>query len=365
MLTVSEINLWGLDLSGTRQGAGGVSGLLAVNTVSPQSVCYPAYDGNGNTIAWSGMAGVNGIILQRIDYDPFGNVVTREGGAGFEAPAWGFSTKYQDKETGLLYYGYRFFDPKTGRWLSKDPIEESGSANLYEFSHNNGATYIDILGLAWMEGTVVAEPRGFAHPVGDWKINPLFDYAVHKGLMAQALGADAVNSLASKLMVKYLSPTAGDFNISGYIPKMLSSDHGWWRLVNARLRDGARRGDEMIGGRSQIIMYETMGGNGWEVQAAGSMYTHYTIGDFHYALEINIERKDKYILRMNYSIKVFDVYDFDDTNDTATPFSKDAAWHRMQRVGLAMHFKVKGQMAGKEEIWCQGNPPQHIFASGK
>lgn len=143
-LTVKETNLWGIDLSGTRQGAGGVSGLLAVNTVSPQSVCYPAYDGNGNIIAWTA---TNGDTLQRIDYDPFGNVVLRDGVSGFEAPAWGFSTKYQDKETGVIYYGFRFYDPVSGRWISRDPIEEAGGTNIYTILDNDPINKSDYLGL--------------------------------------------------------------------------------------------------------------------------------------------------------------------------------------------------------------------------
>jgi RHS repeat-associated protein len=143
-LTAKQTILWGLDLSGTLEGAGGVSGLLAVNTVSPQSVCYPAFDGNGNIIAWTA---TNGDTLQRIDHDPFGNIVTREGVAGFEAPAWGFSTKYQDRETGLIYFGYRFYDPETGRWLSRDPIGENGGPNIYAACGNNTVNVTDLLGL--------------------------------------------------------------------------------------------------------------------------------------------------------------------------------------------------------------------------
>jgi len=44
-----------------------------------------------------------------------------------------FSTKYQDDETDLLYYGYRYYNASTGRWLSRDPIEEAGGSNLYSF----------------------------------------------------------------------------------------------------------------------------------------------------------------------------------------------------------------------------------------
>ena len=47
---------------------------------------------------------------------------------------------------GVPYYGYRWYDPVTGRWPSRDPIEESGGINLYGFVGNDGVGYIDVLG---------------------------------------------------------------------------------------------------------------------------------------------------------------------------------------------------------------------------
>lgn len=58
-----------------------------------------------------------------------------------------FSTKPLDFETGLFYYGYRFYDPVTGRWPSRDPIAERGGMNLYGFIANDGINLVDILGL--------------------------------------------------------------------------------------------------------------------------------------------------------------------------------------------------------------------------
>jgi uncharacterized protein RhaS with RHS repeats len=49
--------------------------------------------------------------------------------------------------TGFLYYGYRFYDPLTGRWPSRDPIGERGGLNLYGFIGNNGVGKWDYLGL--------------------------------------------------------------------------------------------------------------------------------------------------------------------------------------------------------------------------
>jgi RHS repeat-associated protein len=48
--------------------------------------------------------------------------------------------------SGLYYYGYRYYDPVSGRWPSRDPIEEIGGVNLYGFVRNRGISKIDLLG---------------------------------------------------------------------------------------------------------------------------------------------------------------------------------------------------------------------------
>jgi len=59
---------------------------------------------------------------------------------------WVLSTKYTDSETGMLYYGYRYYVPETGRWLSRDPIGEVGCVGLYCFVRNESILLIDALG---------------------------------------------------------------------------------------------------------------------------------------------------------------------------------------------------------------------------
>jgi RHS repeat-associated protein len=137
---------WGLDLSGTPQGAGGVGGLLFVTQHStPQpSTHFPAYDGNGNVVGLVDAA--DGVVSAQYEYGPFGELL-RATGPQARANLFRFSTKYQDDETGLLYYGFRYYDPPTGRWLSRDPIREDGGLNLTRFADNTGINAIDDLGL--------------------------------------------------------------------------------------------------------------------------------------------------------------------------------------------------------------------------
>jgi RHS repeat-associated protein len=49
---------------------------------------------------------------------------------------------------GVAYYGYRWYDPETGRWPSRDPIEEEGGINLYGFVGENAVNQWDIFGLS-------------------------------------------------------------------------------------------------------------------------------------------------------------------------------------------------------------------------
>lgn len=58
----------------------------------------------------------------------------------------------------VSYYGYRYYDPVTGRWPSKDPIKEQGGVNLYGFVGNDGVDMIDLLGLAIKAIQVGDEP---------------------------------------------------------------------------------------------------------------------------------------------------------------------------------------------------------------
>lgn len=65
------------------------------------------------------------------------------------AASYWVSAKYTDGETGLLYYGYRYYQSSTGRWISRDPQEEEGGANLYVHTDNSPVGRVDLLGLEW------------------------------------------------------------------------------------------------------------------------------------------------------------------------------------------------------------------------
>lgn len=138
--------IWGLDLSGTPQGAGGIGGLLAmvVHTGPNGGTYFYCYDGNGNVAGLINAA--NGQSVAKYEYGPFGEALQMTGALATINPVR-FSTKFQDDESRLVYYGHRYYDAGTGRWLSRDPAEEEGGINLYGFAGNNSVNSVDLLGL--------------------------------------------------------------------------------------------------------------------------------------------------------------------------------------------------------------------------
>jgi RHS repeat-associated protein len=132
---------WGLDLSGSPQGAGGVGGLLL--TVNSSGTHFPCFDGNGNVMAL--VKAADGSLSAQYEYGPFGEVL-RATGPMAKANPFRFSTKYQDDETDLLYYGYRYYNGSMGRWLSRDAAAEGAGPALYEFCLNNPISHMDLLG---------------------------------------------------------------------------------------------------------------------------------------------------------------------------------------------------------------------------
>jgi RHS repeat-associated protein len=60
-----------------------------------------------------------------------------------------FSSKPIHANSGLYYYGYRFYWPELQRWINRDPIGERGGPNLYAYVRNEPASTTDEYGLKW------------------------------------------------------------------------------------------------------------------------------------------------------------------------------------------------------------------------
>ena len=92
------------------------------------------------------IADAAGNVVKRIDYDSFGNIIA-DTNSGFTVP-FGFAGGLHDRDTSLVRFGYRDYDPDTGRWTAKDPIGfAGGDTDLFGYVQNNPVNFADPYGL--------------------------------------------------------------------------------------------------------------------------------------------------------------------------------------------------------------------------
>ena len=191
--------LWGLDLSGTPQGAGGVGGLLAVTdlSVDTDETYFPFYDGNGNVTGYADAS--DGSLSCSFDYGPFGEPVKAVGEAADKLD-YRFSTKFTDDVTGIVHYELRPLDTQTGRWPTRDPIEEQGGINLYGFVDNDAVNQWDYLGLSYVGDlvTLLTDPSVFWEQKAKDYLKKNFILNIY--INASELGVSIGNSINSGLV---------------------------------------------------------------------------------------------------------------------------------------------------------------------
>ena len=119
--------------------SGGIDGLLALRQGAANYQYL--YDGKGNTTVLD----TTNPPVASYHYDVFGKLLRQSG--TLDQP-YTFSTKRYFAALGLNYYGYRFYQPAVGRWLTRDPLQKAGGLNLYGFVLNNPVNKIAPYGLS-------------------------------------------------------------------------------------------------------------------------------------------------------------------------------------------------------------------------
>lgn len=106
-------------------------------------IYYMGYDQVGSLKI---VADALGNVVKRLDYDSFGNIIN-DTNPGFPV-AFGFAGGLYDRDTGLVRFGFRDYDPDVGRWTAKDPIGFcGGDSDLYGYVANNPTNFTDPSGL--------------------------------------------------------------------------------------------------------------------------------------------------------------------------------------------------------------------------
>ena len=86
---------------------------------------------------------LDGEVVQHIEYVPFGEVFIEERNSIWNTP-YLFNAKEFDEETGLYYYGARYYDPHLSLWMSTDALKEKvPNVSSYAYTENNPITYVD------------------------------------------------------------------------------------------------------------------------------------------------------------------------------------------------------------------------------
>ncbi|MBS0655381.1 MAG: RHS repeat-associated core domain-containing protein, partial [Verrucomicrobia bacterium] len=102
----------------------------------------PIHDHRGNVVT---LLSSDGDVVESYRYDAYGN---EEIFSPIDSGnPWRFSSKRVDPETGLVYFGRRYYDPSIGKWLTHDPLGLKAGPNLYAYVLNNPMTGIDLYGL--------------------------------------------------------------------------------------------------------------------------------------------------------------------------------------------------------------------------
>lgn len=143
--TITNSFVWGADLSHSGESAGGVGGLLQITFGGSQKTnCFVVCDGSGNVRGLLNAA--DGSSVATYEYGPAGETIRVTGPLAKSNPLR-FSSRYQDEENDLVYFGYRYFNSSSAKWLSRDPMEELGGPNLYAFFREDANDFVDVFGL--------------------------------------------------------------------------------------------------------------------------------------------------------------------------------------------------------------------------
>ena len=123
----------------------GIDNLLSVSIRG--ATYYPLTDIQGTV--WGYVDSQNNVVA-RWQYDAWGNVVDEEfapNAVALAAIRYRFQCREWSAATGLVNFRMRWYDPETGRWLSKGPIRLMGGINLYAFCDGNPICKSDWIGL--------------------------------------------------------------------------------------------------------------------------------------------------------------------------------------------------------------------------
>jgi len=155
-------------------------GRMPVSMTYGGTTYYLLYDQVGSL---RGLADSLGNIVKRIDYDSFGNI-TSDSNSSYNVP-FGFAGGLHDRDTGLVRFGARDYDPAIGKWTAKDPIDfRGGDVNLFNYVAADPVNWIDpdglIIGQALLITAAAVGIGVTAYAIWSWYKSPEYQKALQK-----------------------------------------------------------------------------------------------------------------------------------------------------------------------------------------
>ena len=242
-----EGNLTLLNLGGTRQSSSKLALPSLAQGFKPnddyekmQFYYHPDHLGSSSYIT-----NLDGEVVQHIEYVPFGEVFIEERNNTWNTP-YLFNAKEYDEETGMYYYGARYYEPRISLWMSTDPLwEKKMQFSPYNFVSNNPLNRIDPIGLT--DYNVDGEIRTINDGHDNLRIT------VGEGEFAKLQKAFAKSGNSYERLMNNLSVKNGFTTFGQYVDKDASNGYGF--LITAHRPGGASYSEWSIQNRSTLSSY--------------------------------------------------------------------------------------------------------------
>jgi RHS repeat-associated protein len=168
-----------------------------------------AYNGSSFTPSWyltdirgsvRNIINNSGTSLDTISYDAFGKITSQSNPTNLGRYA--YSGREFDAETNLLYERARYYDPKTGRWMSQDPLGfDAGDSNLYRYVNNAPTVASDPSGMSLYAWSDVS-----AQDTAGWLANDPNNYFVQRGEPGPGIATQLINLPNGRVLIVPVDP---------------------------------------------------------------------------------------------------------------------------------------------------------------
>ncbi len=195
-----------------------------------------------------------GLKRDLTEYDPFGLVVRHERYGKDFATIWsGFTSKNLDDESGLMFYGARYYNPKLGRFITADTIVQSPgnpqTLNRYTYCNNNPVNNIDPTGHSWFKkwfGKIVGVIAGIVAGIatGNFMVGFQVYNMVSSGITAIQTGNIA--GFVGSVIGGAIGASAG-ISIAGSIARNFAPSLGTFFAIGAAEMGTAGFGSAFVG----------------------------------------------------------------------------------------------------------------------